>query len=78
MTNIYNRNYLINKMDFFLACQIFTKDEDHQMNFEIYTNNFISSSWFCSMTTSSSSILFYNVNNTFKGFNKLQGYIKFI
>jgi hypothetical protein len=38
----------------------------------------ISSNLFFKMATFSFSILFYNVNNSFKGFHQLQGYLKFI
>ncbi len=38
----------------------------------------LSSNLICFMATFSFFIIFYNVNNSFIGFHKLQGYFKFI
>jgi hypothetical protein len=62
--------YVINKMNFFLLVgHICIRDKDCQMSFKkmsiqtIWSHQVI----ICSMATSLSSILFYNVNNNFKG-----------
>jgi hypothetical protein len=74
-------NELCNKQNdsFFLVGHICIRDKDHQMNFKKHINHLISSNQCaCFMKTFSSFIIFYNVNNNFKGFRKLQKYFRFI
>lgn len=76
MTSMYT--ILCNKIWFFsLVSHICIRDEDHQMNYKIHTIRLISSSRACSIAKSSSSILFYNVNDDYKSLHKLQGYFRF-
>jgi hypothetical protein len=78
MTSMYNK--LCNKQDgsFSLIIHIFIKGKDHKMSLKTHTNHFISLNHAYLMVSFSFSILFYNVNNSFMGFHKLQGYFKFI
>jgi hypothetical protein len=78
MTSMYNK--LCNKQN-----GLFSSNMSYLQKGQKSSNEFFktykplnSSNSTCFMANFSFSILFYNVNNSFKGFHKLQGYFKFI
>ncbi len=69
-------NKLCNKQDglFYFSMSYLNKGQGPSISSKRCTNHLISSNHVYFMATFSSSILFYNINNSFKGFDKLQGY----
>jgi hypothetical protein len=73
-------NKLCNKQDglFSLIIHICVRGKYQKMSLKRHINHLISSSHVYFMVSFSSFILFYNVNNSSRGFHKLQGYFKFM
>jgi len=70
MTFMYNKQHGL--FSFNKSC--LHNGQDHQMSLKRHTNHLISSSHRYIMTTFSSSIIFYNVNDNSSGLHELQGY----
>jgi hypothetical protein len=73
-------NTLCNKQDglFFFSMSYLNKGQGRSMSSKRCTNDLISSICVYFMATFSYSILFYNIHNILKGFDKFQGYFIFI